>query len=99
MMKLFSVRDLKGETFGAPMSIRTEGIAKRSFVDACQQKDSDLNRYPADYILYEIGTYNPDSGKVKGHDTPIHVLTGVEAKSIFESERKVVEPVLPGVEA
>jgi len=62
MNKIFAVRDTKADAFGSPMSVPTSGLALRSFADAVAQPDSNLNRFPEDYMLYELGSYDPNSG-------------------------------------
>lgn len=64
MMKLYAVRDVKADAFMTPMAIPTEGLALRAFEEACLHPKSDVARYPQDYMLFEIGTYDPNSGLV-----------------------------------
>jgi len=98
MMKLYAVRDVKSEAFGAPMSIATKGLAVRSFSDACQQKTSDLNRYAEDYMLYEIGEYDPTSGAIKAYSVPLYITSAVECLSAVEAARAKREPMIPGLD-
>lgn len=99
MMKLFAVRDVKADSFGSPMAIATKGLAIRSFSDACHSPKSELSRYPNDYMLYELGEYEPNSGKITSHATPIWIASAAEMIQAEITRRTVVEPVLPGVEA
>lgn len=96
MMKLFAVRDVKADAFGAPMSIATKGLALRSFGDACCSPSSELARFPADYMLYEIGEYEPNSGKLIGHDVPVFVASAVE---MIEKAKAAPVQMGPTVEA
>lgn len=97
-MKLFSVRDVKADSFGAPMSMATRGLAKRSFGDACMSKDSELNRYPSDYSLYELAEYEPNSGTIIPHPTPVYIQSAAEAISDARLQYEKNQLVLPGVE-
>lgn len=85
MMKLFAVRDVKADSFGNPITVQTVGVALRSFTDACNSGQSDLNKYPEDYMLYEIGTYDPASATVLGHQTPKLIAT---ASGVISEARK-----------
>jgi len=87
MMKLFAVRDVKADSFGNPFTIATVGLAVRSFTDACKQ-DSDLRRYPEDYMLYEIGSYDPFTGMVTALQVPKMVASA--AGVIADSNKPVV---------
>lgn len=64
MTKLYAVRDVKADAFSSLMPIATEGLAIRSFAEACKDRNSDLNKYPEDYMLYEIGTWEANTGAV-----------------------------------
>lgn len=75
MMKLFAVRDVKGDSFSAPLCCPTRGIALRGFSDACATPGSDFNKYPEDYQLYEIGEYEPNSATIKALALPSLVAT------------------------
>jgi len=92
-MKLYAVRDVKADAFGAPMSIATEGLARRSFIEACSDPRSDLAKYPTDYQLYELGQYDPNSGLlVAASPTPKYIMSATEARAV-----PVVEPVKEGI--
>lgn len=75
MMKLFAVRDVKSDSFTAPFSVVTRGIALRAFSDACADERSDFAKYPEDYTLYEIGSYDPNSGMVTALPLPLIVAS------------------------
>lgn len=99
MTKLFAVRDVKADAFGAPMSAPTEGLAKRAFEAGCNNPKTEFYRYPEDFMLYEIGSYDPNSGELVAlKPTPRLVCTAVAARQEAEAERLKREPVLPGVE-
>lgn len=97
MMKLFAVRDVKADAFGAPMSIATKGLAIRSFTDACADRKSDLNRFSDDYSLYELGSYDPNSGLIVTNPMPVFIISASEVLSSAKTILEVSEPVLPGV--
>lgn len=96
MKKLFAVRDVKADSFGAPMAIATEGLARRSFLEACLQANSELAKYKDDYILYEIGEYDPNSGSITGvHPAPRLIISASGILAQWDAERNKVEPMLP----
>lgn len=85
MMKLFAVRDVKADSFGAPMSVASSGIAMRGFAEAVMDPKSELNKYPDDFSLYEIAEYEPNSANIKPH--PLPVLIGT-ASSVVQAARQ-----------
>jgi len=97
MLKLFSVRDIKGYSFAAPMAIPSVGIAKRSFLEACAAPSGPLYKYPEDYQLYQVGEFDPNCGELKALPKPLFVMSAVEAKEARECERLKSEPMIPGV--
>jgi len=78
MLNLYSVRDVKAEAYGAIICCPSVGLAVRSFSEACLDPKSPMALYPADFSLYELGTFDPNSGTVKGHKVPIYVASAVE---------------------
>lgn len=78
MLKLFAVRDVKADAFGAVVGMPTKGLASRGFLEACQDPKSPMAQYPDDYSLYLIGEYDPATGSVKGLAVPELVVTASE---------------------
>lgn len=62
--KIFTVYDVQAETFGQPFFMQSEGIALRSFHEAALNPESEISKYPDDYVLYAIGEYNDDTGHI-----------------------------------
>lgn len=63
-MNVYSVKDVKSKLFANPFIQKTNGTAVRSFGTACEDPSTDLNKYPTDFSLYHIGTFNPDTGEI-----------------------------------
>lgn len=76
---VYSVFDLKGESFSLPFFAATDGVAMRLFGDACLDSETPVGRHPDDFALFRVGAWNADSGALAGTDVPIPVWTGVEA--------------------
>ena len=68
--KLYSVEDIKTQIFHPPQFCHNVGHALRFFTTQFQNPDSIQNRYPDDFRLYEIGTYNDLDARIKGYATP-----------------------------
>lgn len=66
-MKIYAIRDNAIEAYGQPIFVRAQGQAVRSFIDECNNPESQLNKHPADYDLYYIGEYNDVTGELTPH--------------------------------
>lgn len=56
--KLFAIWDTKAEAFNLPFFCHTNGQAIRSFTTEASNPESMLAKYPEDYALFELGTYD-----------------------------------------
>ena len=74
MLKMYSIRDSKGEIFNLPFFKKTHGEAERDFHQLCQDKNSTVAKYPTDFDLYYVGDYDDSTGKVQPLDAPQHVV-------------------------
>lgn len=76
-MRIFTIYDRKAEGHKPPFSIRTIGEAERSFLDACQNDDTDLGKHAEDYQLWQVAKFDEFSGEV----TPekLHICNGQNA--------------------
>lgn len=63
-LKMYAVLDVKSNLFNSPHFLTSDGVAIRSFSTACEDKNTDLNRYPADFSLYVVGEFNIETGNV-----------------------------------
>lgn len=77
MLKVFSVYDVKAESYGTPMFVTHRGLAMRGFEDAVLDPRSYISKHPSDYSLYELGSWDPNSGKVDFHDRALFVLSAI----------------------
>lgn len=80
-LKIFSIRDSKAENYLQPFFNKTHGEAERNFRELARDDKSIVSKYPEDYDLYFLGTYDDNSGKLSPADTPQHVVKAVNLKS------------------
>lgn len=64
MLKVFSIYDIKAETYSPPFFLQTVGLAIRTFTDVANDRESRVHKYPEDFTLFEIGTFNDTSGTI-----------------------------------
>lgn len=63
--KVFAVLDTQVKAFMQPFFSPTVGSATRAFRDAVNDPSTMLNKHPADYVLYEIGTWDDETGVIE----------------------------------
>ncbi len=64
MTELFAVLDMAAERYNDPFPAPTVAMALREFTRACQNPELDLHKFPEDYALYHIGTFDPTLGEI-----------------------------------
>lgn len=79
-MRVYAVLDKQVEAFLPPLCFRSEGEAKRSFIDACAAEQSQLSRHKADYSFCFLGYYDDNLGSFDC-GAPVVVLEGATALS------------------
>ena len=70
VLKIFSVFDEKAETFSPPMFLKHNGEALRSFQQVVEDNTSMISKFPSDYKLYALGTFDDVAGMFEGVKTP-----------------------------
>ena len=76
--QLYSVRDLKAESFGFPIPADNVGLVLRQWCDAVNSPDLPIINHPEDYALYRIGEFDTEKGVLIAEDQPIHVASAEE---------------------
>lgn len=61
-----------------PFFLLTRSAAIRAFGDLVANPEQQISKHPEDYVLYELGVFNDDSGQVEGHDTPIYISKALD---------------------
>lgn len=71
IQKIFSIYDSKAEAFITPFFAPTAGVAIRSFATAANDEQHNFHQHADDYTLFEIGTFNSDTGDLIPHEAGI----------------------------
>lgn len=79
---IVAVRDRQITAFLRPFTAQSRGQAIRSFRDEVNRDGSELNSHPEDYELYELGTFDEQTGNLKPHDS--HVQLAIASNLIEE---------------
>jgi hypothetical protein len=78
--KLYVVYDVKSETYTSPTVNPARGQAIRSFGDAVNGGESVLSSHPEDFTLFEIGSFDPNTGEISLYDAKEAVANGLDLK-------------------
>lgn len=78
IQKIFAVRDSKTEAFLQPFFMPARGAAIRGFTDAVNDPSHGMGKHPEDYTLFEIGSFDDESGALVSHPSPQSIGSGFE---------------------
>ena len=62
---VFSIYDAATLVYSAPFVSQTNESAMRTFGDAAKDNQTNINKHPADFSLFRVGTWDDDNGKLK----------------------------------
>ena len=61
---IFSVHDSKAAAFISPFFCPTVAVGLRSFAQAASDTDTQFCKFPGDYTLFELGTFDVNTGEI-----------------------------------
>lgn len=92
ILKVYSIRDEKAETFGSPFYQATHGLAERSFRQVVSDEKTNVNKFPEDYDLWYLGEFDSKTGKFDALETPQHQLKAIQ---LVDKEKQGLSSVPP----
>ena len=69
-VELFSVYDTAAERFLPTWDAPTMEFAIRAFRETVNRPDHQFNKYPGDYTLFHVGSFNQETGQLEPLSTP-----------------------------
>ena len=90
---IYAIYDEKAESYNTPFPIQTDGLAKRSFDDACKDVRTDLYKYPGDFTLYCIATWDDNKGQFENIIPPRFIAKNVRINHV-EVELEKIEKMI-----
>lgn len=64
-MRIYTIYDTKAEQYGNPVYCRTDAEARRQFGVVARDENTEIGKHPEDFLLYRIGTFDPETGNLK----------------------------------
>lgn len=77
ILRCFTIYDSKAELYLPPFYFTTIGQAIRAFTNTVNTGDTEINRHPADFTLFDIGTFDNCTGLFQD-EKHVSLGTGVE---------------------
>lgn len=62
ILQVFTVYDVKAESYTKPFFERSTATAVRAFTDAVNEEGSDFQRHAEDYTLFHVGGFDDQKG-------------------------------------
>lgn len=77
-----AVKDRAADAFGRPLFVPSVGLAIRSFSDEVNRSDSEnqMFNHSDDFDLYEIGSFDDNTGIIECHAQPKLLSLGKSVK-------------------
>ena len=93
IQKIYAIYDEKAEAYNAPFPLATDGLAQRSFEMACTNPATDLYKYPGDFKLYCIATWDDSKGSFENIVPAKYIATNIRNNTISEELEKIEKEI------
>jgi len=80
-LKVFTVYDSAVGAYMQPFFMQSAGQAIRAMSDTLQSTEHQFSKHPADFTLFEIGTYDEETGKLFSLPAYINLGTCLELQA------------------
>lgn len=81
-LQIFSMYDKKTTIYGRPFYAHNSGHAMRLVLDEASNQDSQLSKYPADFQLCKIGSFDDQLGTID----PQEVAVVIEINDLIKKD-------------
>lgn len=79
--QVYTIHDSKGDAYSAPFHQFNEQLARRSFEAETMNPNSMISKFPEDFDLYHLGTFDIRTAKYELFDTPKHVVKATKVQA------------------
>ena len=90
IQQIYSIYDVKAEVFHLPFYNKTHGEAERNFLQLTKDEKSMIAKYPEDFSLYHMGTYDDSTGLIQSLKEPMLIVSA----TTIASKRNIPDQVL-----
>ena len=78
MLKVYALKDIKGNLFNAPFFVKSTAEAMRAFYRAYITEDTPVHMFPSDFALYELGSFDEEEGEFTLFGIPVRIAVADE---------------------
>ncbi len=68
---VYTIYDSKANAYLHPFCTLTRPLALRIFATAAQDPTQEISRWPDDFTLFEIGSFDDNTGTITNHDAKV----------------------------
>lgn len=79
-VNLYSIHDAKAGVYLSPFPMQTHGMAQRAFMDALENPQTPMCKYPLDFSLFFIGVYDDETSIIVSELPPEMIMNASQAK-------------------
>jgi len=84
MKNIYSIKDIKTGTYGNLIVVPHLAVIQRDISTVLQDPNSNLSMYPADYELFQLGTYDEETGHILATGTNIPIMSILDIKTSMD---------------
>lgn len=75
ILQVYTIKDIKTEIYGSPFYVHTEEQVFRDLATLVREDGHMFNQWPEDFALYELGTWNDETGELLMKTDPVRIGT------------------------
>lgn len=83
---VFAIYDSGISTWLTPLYFRNKGEAIRWWAEVCNNPEAKISKHPADYTLFEVGTWNDDNNSFNLLAAPVKLGLALEFVKTIPAE-------------
>lgn len=92
LLSMFAIYDTAVQTWRSPVFARSRGQILREFADAANNPQTEFAKHPADYVLFELGTFDDDKCEFNLLAAPVRICIAMDfVKTQTQSSNGTIE--------
>lgn len=77
ILRAYTVFDRKSLVYAPPFYSQTDSSAVRALGDGVADAKSAIGAHPNDYVLFHIGSYNDQDGRLEAVSPLVHIIDAI----------------------
>lgn len=94
---MYCVFDRKTTLYHIPFHAHNTGHAMRIFQGMCQDSQSQVQTWPEDFELFEIGTFTDETGALESLPKPHFIINATSVLEGTDTGKKKAKELLDGI--